>query len=169
VKKLFENQIFTTLIPNNYRLTIFDIANIRKRIASAIGNVGLFWFNSDLTKIVLSEKVPVKYGDQRNNGEWVVMLKSHDSVYNNQSDDFIKSIGGEVKNKYSLPRGFVSYNSFQDLFMIIGRDWLNVNVAKKIVGEFNLDPEKVVLEFGTSDYKEKKSLFKLQDYNVKSK
>jgi hypothetical protein len=87
VKKLFENQIFTTLIPDNYRLTIFDIADMRKRISSVAGNVGLFWFNPDLTKIILSEKLPVKYGRQSNNGKWVAVLKSHDSVYDNQSDD----------------------------------------------------------------------------------
>jgi len=169
VRKLFENQIFTTLIPNNYRLTIYDIIDMRKNIESAKGNVGLFWFNSNLTKIVLSKKAQVKYANQSNNGEWVTVLKSHDNVYNSQSGDFIKSIGGEVENKYSLPRGFISYNSFQDLFMIIGGDWLTVSIAKKIVSEFNLDPEKVVLKFGTSGFKGKKSLFKLQDYNVKSK
>jgi hypothetical protein len=105
---------------------INQIIKCRKIIASAKGNIGLFWMNKDLNDVLEAEMITVQdcAAVSVDICEWLSVQKTHEQAFRDFPADEILKRGGDPKNYRSLPRGFVAFSVDKDIFYIVGGDWL---------------------------------------------
>lgn len=133
--------------------SIQELIRIRQVIASAQGNIGLFWMNRDLTDVIPVEMDTVQHmvEDKVTLPQFLSTQKTHAQAWQELPYDERVNAGGDIKNHKSIPRGFVAFDIKKNEFVIVGGDWLNDGVASQIAEAFGLSGAKYTL-FKNPDY-----------------
>ncbi len=135
--------------------SIEELIEVRKTIANAKGNIGLFWLCKDFKKIIMSNVASVGGSAGVFNGypKFISTQVTHEAAYEEISKKEIQQAGGKLSSYKSLPRGFISFDIKNNRFIIVGGDWLDEKTSKVIAAAFGIDITQV-------------QLFKNEDYNI---
>ena len=132
---------------------IEELIKVRQIIAAAKGNIGLFWLNKEMSKVLVSNVNTVQdiVGGMNELPKFISTQKTHEDAYKEFAAEQIIQAGGNPNLYRLLPRGFVAFDIKNDKFIIVGGDWLNETTKKIIADAFEINIADTVL-FPNSDY-----------------
>ena len=123
--------------------------------------VGLFWFNKDMTKIILHRYSDANNKDTEN--DWKELLKSargnppknlisvtprHRELWSKLQEQNILNKLNLPKEFDDLPRGRILKNTETNKFVLYYGNWLNQKTLNLICSKFHIDESNIDLTFG---------------------